>query len=145
MKMEHLNNDSRQKKALKAAKDDRQHQLEQELKDEITKNANRGNAILDDQKRVNLVILFGCRPSAGVKGNTDMVKNILTAFIKNADRNNAITLVPWCLDFIDSSDAQFETASSSKIQTLQLYYEYDTVTHSIGLVFYHNEIDDEEL
>ena len=68
-----------------------------------------------------------------------MVKNILLAFIESADRNNAITLIPWCLDFIDSSDAQFETASSSKIQTLQLFYEYDTVTHSIGLVFYHNK------
>ena len=83
---------------------------------------NRGNSILDDQKRLNLLLLFGCRPSAGVKGNTDMVKNILMAFIKSADRNNALTLIPWCLDFIDSSDAQFETASSSKIQTLQLFY-----------------------
>ena len=43
--------------------------------------ANRGNAILDDQKRVNLLLLYGCRPSAGVKANTDMVKNILLAFI----------------------------------------------------------------
>jgi hypothetical protein len=47
-----------------------------------------------------------------------MVKNILLAFIESADRNNAITLIPWCLDFIDSSDAQFETACSSKIETL---------------------------
>ena len=69
-----------------------------------------------------------------------MVKNILLAFIENADRNNAMTLIPWCLDFIDSSDAQFETASSGKIQTLQLFYQYDKVTYSIGLVFYHNQI-----
>ena len=74
-----------------------------------------------------------------------MVKNILLAFIESADRNNAITLIPWCLDFIDSSDAQFETASSSKIQTLQLFYQHNIVTHSIGLVFYHNGIEDGEL
>ena len=42
---------------------------------------NRGNAIFDDQKRMNLLLLFGCRPSAGVKANTDMVKNILLAFV----------------------------------------------------------------
>ena len=66
---------------------------------------NRGNAILDDQKRVNLLLVFGCRPSAGVKANTDMVKNILFAFIESADRINCMTLIPWSLDFIESSDA----------------------------------------
>ena len=70
-----------------------------------------------------------------------MVKNMLFALIENADRINCMTLFPWALDFINSSDAQFETSSSSKIQTLKLFYKYDTVTHSIGLVFYHNEIN----
>ena len=69
-----------------------------------------------------------------------MVKNMLFALIENADRINCMTLFPWALDFINSSDAQFETSSSSKIQTLKLFYKYDTVTHSIGLVFYHNQI-----
>jgi hypothetical protein len=64
---------------------------------------------------VNLLILFGCRPSAGVKANTDMVKNMFLALIENADRINYMTLIPWALDFINSSDAQFETSSSSKI------------------------------
>ena len=89
---------------------------------------------------MNLLLVFGCRPSAGVKANTDMVKNILLTFVESADRVNAVTLIPWCLDFIDSSDAQFETASSSKIQTLMLFYKYNTVTYSIGLVFYHNTV-----
>ena len=71
-----------------------------------------------------------------------MVKNILFALIEGADRINCMTLIPWSLDFIDSNDAQFETASSSKIQTLQLFYKHDLVTHSIGLVLYHNGLDD---
>ena len=99
---------------------------------------NRGNTILDEQRRVNLLIVFGCRPSAGVKANTKMVKNILLAFVENADKLNCVTLIPWALDFINSSDAQFETASSSKIQTLQLFYRHDTINDSIGIVFYHN-------
>jgi hypothetical protein len=90
---------------------------------------------------VNLLIVYGCRPSAGVKANTDMVKNMLFALIENTDRINCMTLFPWALDFINSSDAQFETSSSSKIQTLKLFYKYDTVTHSIGLVFYHDRIN----
>ena len=69
-----------------------------------------------------------------------MVKNILSAFIESADRINCMTLIPWSLDFIDSNDAQFETASSSKIQTLQLFYKHDIVTRSIGLVLYHNAL-----
>ena len=69
-----------------------------------------------------------------------MVKNILFAFIENADRINCKTLIPWALDFIESNDAQFETSSSSKIQTIQLFYKYDIVTNSIGFVLYHNFI-----
>ena len=73
-----------------------------------------------------------------------MVKNILIAFIERADRINCITLIPWSLDFINSSDAQFETSSSSKIQTLQLFYKYDTVTHSVGLVICHHGTTSDE-
>ena len=71
-----------------------------------------------------------------------MVKNMLFALIENADRINCMTLFPWALDFINSSDAQFETSSSSKIQTLKLFYKYDTVTHSIGLVLYDDCLND---
>ena len=44
------------------------------------------------------------------------------------------------MDFIDSSDALFETAQSSRIQTIMLFYQHNLVTHSIGLIFYHNGI-----
>ena len=105
----------RRKQALRAVSEDRKLRLKQEEKEEKLKLANRGNSMLDDQARVNLLLVYGCRPSAGVKGNTKMVKNILHAFIKSADRINCMTTIPWCFDFIDSSDAQFETATSSKI------------------------------
>jgi hypothetical protein len=48
MKKESLNNELRQQQAIKAVMDDRQLRVEQEQKDEITQQANRGNAILDD-------------------------------------------------------------------------------------------------
>ena len=88
---------------------------------------------------MNFNFIFGCRPSAGVKGNTDMVQNILFALIQNADRANARALIPQSLEYLRSSDAQFETVSSSRIQTNLLFYRDNLVTHSIGIVLYHNE------
>ena len=64
---------------------------------------------------MNFFFIFGCRPSAGVKANTTMVKDILSAFIENKDRVNAMVLLPQVFEFLSSGDATFETASSSRI------------------------------
>ena len=48
MKKESLNNELRQQQAIKAVMDDRQLRVEQEQKDEIIQQTNRGNAMLDD-------------------------------------------------------------------------------------------------
>ena len=42
---------------------------------------NRGFALLDKVKRMNFLFVYGCRPSAGVRANTTMVKDILDAFV----------------------------------------------------------------
>ena len=68
-----------------------------------------------------------------------MVKNILNALMQNADRINAMVLIPACFENIIGTDAQFETANSSQIKTLMLFYRHRLVTKSIGLVLYHNE------
>ena len=67
-----------------------------------------------------------------------MVKDILKALLENADRINFTVLLPQALDQLKGNDASFETASSSSIQTVKLYYVKDVVTKSLGLVFYHN-------
>lgn len=69
-----------------------------------------------------------------------MVKDILNALIKSADRINFTVLLPQALDQLKGNDASFETASSSSIQTVKLYYVKDVVTKSLGIVFYHNFI-----
>ena len=88
---------------------------------------------------MNLCFIYGCRPSAGVKANTDMVQNILLALTQNADRVNAKVLIPQAFEYLSSNDAQFETVTSSRIQTVMLFYIENLVTHSIGIVFYHNK------
>ena len=51
-----------------------------------------------------------------------------------------MVLIPQALDQLKGNDASFETASSSSIQTLKLYYVSNVVTRSLGLVLYHNWI-----
>ena len=52
-----------------------------------------------------------------------------------------MVLIPQALAKLKGNDASFETASSSSIQTLKLYYVSNVVTRSLGLVLYHNKID----
>ena len=87
---------------------------------------------------MNFWFVYGSRPSVGVKANTDMVKSILSAFMENADRINCMVLIPQTLEFLKSDDASFEAASSNRIQTIMLFYRHDVITHSIGIIFYHN-------
>ena len=92
-------------------------------------------------RKMNFWFVYGSRPSVGVKANTDMVKSILFAFMENADRLNCMVLIPEALEFLKSDDASFETASSNRIQTIMLFYRHNLVTHSIGIVFYHNQYE----
>ena len=55
---------------------------------------------MDELRKKSFCFIYGCRPSAGVKGNTDMVKNILFALIQNADRINALVLIPKSLEYL---------------------------------------------
>ena len=72
--------------------------LEVEVEKEIKEAMSRGNTLLVDAKRMNFVFLYGCRPSAGVKANTTMVKDILNALMLSADRINFMVLLPQALE-----------------------------------------------
>ena len=68
--------------------------MEHELQEEIIAEMTRGSAILAEADEMNFLFLYGCRPSAGVKANTTMVKDILKALMKSADRINFTVLLP---------------------------------------------------
>jgi hypothetical protein len=89
-----LNNQSRLQRAIDASKKDRLRRKNQELREEIKNEANRGLGMLEDAKRMNFQFIYGCRPSTGVKANTTMIKDIFEAFIANADRINFMVLLP---------------------------------------------------
>ena len=101
--------------------------------------------MLEKSARMNFYFVYGCRPSTGVKANTTMVKDIFDAFIKNADRINFMVLLPHAFGFLDGNDVSFETASSSRIKIIKLYYKHKIATKSIGIVFSHNTNRDLEV
>ena len=68
--------------------------LENEVLNEIKEASSRGNTLVLDKKRMNFLFLYGCRPSAGVKANTTLVKDILNALMLSADRLNFMVQIP---------------------------------------------------
>ena len=113
MKKLQLDYERRQRSAIEVGQQERQKRMELEQNEEIKAALARGSAILAELDAQNFLFVYGCRPSAGVKANTTMVKDILNALIKSADRINFTVLLPQALDQLKGSDASFETASSS--------------------------------
>ena len=64
---------------------------------------------------MNFCFLYGCRPSAGVKANTDMVEDLLLALMLSSDRIDQKVVIPNAFEYLSSKDASFETATSSRI------------------------------
>ena len=72
--------------------------LKIEAEEEAKEATRGGNTLVVEAKRMNFVFLYGCKPSAGVKANTTMVKDILNALMLNADRINFMVQLPQALD-----------------------------------------------
>ena len=72
--------------------------LESEVEQEIKEAMSRGNTLVVEAIRMNFIFLYGCKPSAGVKANTTMVKDILNALMLSADRINFMVLLPQALE-----------------------------------------------
>ena len=98
MKKQKLDYERRQRSAIEVGQQERLKRLELEQNEEIKAELARGSAILAEEDEQNFLFIYGCRPSAGVKANTTMVKDILDALIKGADRINFTVLLPQALD-----------------------------------------------
>ena len=68
--------------------------MELELEEDIKAAVTRGNALIVEAIRQNFLFIYGCKPSAGVKANTTMIKDILRALIESADKINFMVLLP---------------------------------------------------
>ena len=113
MQKQKLDYEKQQRLAIEVGQQERLKRLELEKNEEIKAALARGSAILAELDDQNFLFVYGCRPSAGVKANTTMIKDILNALINSADRINFTVLLPQALDQLKGNDASFETASSS--------------------------------
>ena len=102
----------------------------------------RGNTILDSIQPMNFFFIWGCKPASGVWAKTKMVKDISRALITQRDKIEASVFIPTVFEYLQSSDASFETAQSNQLQHLRLFYSKNVVTKSIGIIFYHNSSKD---
>ena len=94
MKKLQLDDERRQRSAIESGQQERLKRMELELEEDIKAELARGDAILAEAIRQNFIFLYGCKPSAGVKANTTMVKDILKALMQSADRLNYMVLLP---------------------------------------------------
>ena len=94
MKKLQLDDERRQRSAIESGQQERLKRMELELEEDIKAELARGDAILAEAIRQNFLFLYGCKPSAGVKANTTMVKDILKALMQSADRFNFMVLLP---------------------------------------------------
>ena len=100
MKKVQLDYERRQRSAIDVGQQERLKRMDLELKEEIKSELARGNAIIAEAEEMNFLFLYGCRPSAGVKANTTMVKDILKALMLSADRVNFMVQLPQAMDLL---------------------------------------------
>ena len=74
-----------------------------------------------------------------------MVKDIFDSFIQNADSINFMVLLPQAFNFMNGNDVSFETASSSRIRTIKLFYKHKIASQTIGLLIAHDDTDGNEI
>ena len=79
--------------------------------------------------------MWGCRPSAGVLANTEMVRDLIQVLETNYDKDRMRMVLPVGLEHMKGKDANFETVTSNTIQPVQLNFYDKVITDSIAYIF----------
>ena len=64
----------------------------------------------------NFLFMWGCRPSAGVLANTEMVRDLIQVLETNYDKDRMRMVLPAGLEHLNGKDANFEMVTSNTIQ-----------------------------
>ena len=83
----------------------------------------------------NFFFIFGCRPSKTVSADTDMVKQLVLTIENRYDKNTLKLEIPESFEYIKATNENLEITASSTIQPLNLFYEDNFVTETIGYIF----------
>ena len=69
---------------------------------------------------MNLILIWGCRPSRGVKVDTKMCKDLKELFDERYDKETCILEIPKVFNQFKAEDAQFEMVTSNNLKNLSL-------------------------
>ena len=102
---------------------------DQEYPDDTVAGESRGGdggyMLANGSDHVNFLLMWGCRPSLGVKIDTKMVKNVVDTLMNKFDRINLSVKLPEVFEQLKGSDAMFEMVTSNTIQPLNLLYQHN--------------------
>ena len=85
-------------------------------------------------------MLFGCRPSVGVKAETLMYEDIAEALLTNFDPRSLVCLFPQALSDLIGTDSNFELSAPPSIKNLRLLYYSNIVAEIRAVIFCNSEI-----
>ena len=103
----------------------------------------RGFADLESLfKANNSVFCFGCKPSNGVPADTKMIDDLSKALLTNYNCKTMICTIPEVLEGLKGEDSNFELTVSSSILPVDLFYTWNTIVKSIGVIFVFTEVYD---
>ena len=79
--------------------------------------------------------MWGCRPSHGVKLDTQMINEVAGRFLNRLNRETLELTIPQAFEDFEGSDANFEIVTSQTLQKLVISYEHNVITHPVVFVF----------
>ena len=83
----------------------------------------------------NFYCAFGCSPNATVKGNTQMVMDVVKILLEEYSREDFSIQIPDCFDSLQGTDANFELVTPLTTQPTKVYYQHNVVSKSIAVIF----------
>ena len=97
--------------------------------------------IFKERQGYNYLLLYGCRPSESVLGNTKMIEDISRELLGSVDPETHLIKLPDALENLIGRDAQFEMSKPTNLSPITLRYEHFEITKSIGLIFTSRYVD----
>ena len=72
----------------------------------------RGDGYAPSNKRMNFILLWGCRPSRIVAADTKMAEEVSSAMAK-FDKSNLCLKFPDAFEFLQGKDAKYEMVATN--------------------------------
>ena len=89
----------------------------------------------------NLLLMWACQPSGGVRTDTKMMDDIRQIFEHRFDKDTLMLRIPQVFKHLKSVDVNFEMVTSNTLQQTGIEYKKNIVTTSKAVIFVNNEVN----